>query len=233
MHKTLPFLSDKAIVISAVPYDAAKAYASDDKAKWCEFIDTHVAPLRTDLREHLPDSMIDPRTNAYRKGTPISGSLVAMHWFELDARHAFTEVLNHQLADAAMDETPGETVWDYDKMKTDFRTSIQLFWEQASWVALHLGTKYEMDFPHEDPADTHFTIVDSQLADLMFERAFCQMCIDDSAPYQAELKAAYKFRFGKAVDTKKLSGLDRDLAKMTPDFVRVCTDFWKLGGYTE
>lgn len=232
MYQTAPLLSGKAIVISAVPYDAAKAHSSGDKAKWEEFIAKHAGPLRNDLLERLPESLRDPGTEVYRKGTPISGSLVSLHWFELDIRHAFAEVLRHQLSDAVVNGTPGDGSGQYDRMKDIFRASIKLFWEQASWVALHMGTKRETDFPFESADDGYFDIVDSYLADLMFERAFCRMCADQSDPHHAALKEAYEAKFAKPLDVTKLSGLDRDLAKLTPEFVNLCIDFWKLGGYT-
>lgn len=233
MPKVEQLLPDSVAFMSAIPPDVAGASTGSDRTKWCEFIEKHAIPLRSDLQKCITDSMVDPDTGVYRKRTPISGSLVTQHWSELDFRHAFAEILRHQLADTVLSELPAEAASQYDKMRGNFRASVRVFWEQASWVALHLGTERELDFPYAEAAEGYFDIVDSQLAELFFERAFSQMCTDESDPHHAALKVIYEARFGKPLDCKKLASLDNTLSKLTPQYVKTCTDFWKLGGYKE
>ncbi|MDO8861077.1 hypothetical protein Q6D67_05115 [Haliea sp. E1-2-M8] len=230
MLEAATHLPGSVVIIPAVPAGALEAFNSDDKEGWCEFVETHVDPLGINLREKLPKSMLDPVTELYDRQTPISGSLVSLHWFDLDTKYVLGEVLRHQLADTIIDGTLGETAWQYDKIKSSFCASIRLFWEQASWLALHLVTEYEMDYPLEQAADGYFNVVDPMLAQFMFDRAFSQISADDRAPHHEALQDIYEAKFGKALDSRSLSGLDNRLKKLISDYVKVSADFWKLAG---
>ncbi|MDO8862715.1 hypothetical protein Q6D67_13475 [Haliea sp. E1-2-M8] len=225
-------LPGSVIIVPAIPAGALAAYNSDDRWKWNEFVETHVDPLGTSLREKIPKSMLDPRTELYKEQTPICGSLVSLHWFDLDTKYILGEVLRHQFADAIIDGKLEGEAWQYDKIKSGFCAAIRLFWEQASWLALHLGTEYDLDFPFEQATDGYFEIVDPMLAQFMFDRAFSQMGTDNQVPHYEALKVIYEAKFGKALDSRNLSGLDNYLKALISDYVKVSADYWSVGGYT-
>ncbi|MDO8863570.1 hypothetical protein Q6D67_17870 [Haliea sp. E1-2-M8] len=233
MHEAASHLSDSVIIVPAIPSDVTESYNSDNTGKWYKFIEAHVDPLRTELRKQIPESMFDSVTEIYKKHTPISGSLVSLHWLNPDTKFVLSEVLRHQFGDTAIDRGFGETAPQYTQMKETFCAAIRLFWEHASWVALHLGTEYEMDFPLKQATDNYFNVVDPKLAKMMFDHAFSQMCVDDRTPHHAKLKDIYESEFCKTLDIEKLSGLDSYLAKLISGYVKTCADYWKLGGYKQ